>query len=95
LPDVAQDLDGAERRQGLVAIDGKVDLVVELVEDRGEVLQILAMRLHAGPDLVDEIADALEARHLNRTLDQKQPETYDGRFGHVRPPLTCQTWPVT
>jgi hypothetical protein len=42
-----------------------------------------------------DVADALEARHLDRALDQEQPETFDGGFGHVRPPLTCQTWPVT
>jgi hypothetical protein len=42
-----------------------------------------------------DVADALEPRHLDRTFDQEQAQPLDRRLGHARPPLTCQTWPVT
>src|SRR4051795_11440104 len=56
LLDVAQDLDGAERRQRLIVVDAKIDLVAKLFPDRCEMIEILAMRLHAGFDLVDDVA---------------------------------------
>src|SRR6187402_3082634 len=49
--DITQDLDGAERRQRLVVVNAQIDLVAELVADRLEMLEVLAMRLHAGLDL--------------------------------------------